>query len=79
LYRFRDILKKGGNAVDATIAAMLCDGIALPYATGLGGGFLMLVYNKTSNNFTTIDARETAPGAATVDMFHGNSNISRKG
>lgn len=72
-------MKKGGNAVDAMIAAMLCDGVTMPQSMGIGGGFFMIIYNRTRNNFITIDARETAPAQATVDMFHGNKNASQTG
>jgi len=73
------VLQKGGNAVEAMIAAMLCDGVTMPQSMGLGGGFFMIIYNKTLNSFTCIDARETAPAAATVNMFGGNRNASTTG
>ncbi|KAK6035970.1 hypothetical protein COOONC_26525 [Cooperia oncophora] len=43
---FRNILKKGGNAVDASIAVMFCLGVTNPQSSGLGGGFLMTIYNR---------------------------------
>ena len=46
---------------------------------GIGGGFVMTVYNKASGMVDTLDARETAPAAAKVDMFHGNPEKSTLG
>lgn len=60
---------KGGNAVDAAIATMLCDGALCPEYMGLGGGFLMSIYNATTKKVMSIDARETAPATADAYMF----------
>ncbi|CAD5232244.1 unnamed protein product [Bursaphelenchus xylophilus] len=65
----RNILIKGGNAVDSAIASLLCIGVVNPQSSGIGGGFIMTVYNTTTQRCFTIDARETAPKAATEDMF----------
>jgi len=75
----REMLEKGGSAVDAVIATLLCDGAACLHNMGLGGGFLMTIYNKSSGTVETLNARETAPAAATVDMFHGNTTLSTVG
>jgi len=56
-----NIMRNGGNAVDAAIATMLCQGIRQPQFSGIGGGFFMTIYNATTNTSTSIDARETAP------------------
>ncbi|XP_026813149.1 glutathione hydrolase 1 proenzyme-like isoform X1 [Rhopalosiphum maidis] len=64
-----DVMSKGGNAVDAAIATMLCDGALCPEYMGIGGGFMMSIYNATTKKVMTIDARETAPAAATTSMF----------
>ncbi|XP_072161058.1 scoloptoxin SSD14 isoform X2 [Bemisia tabaci] len=61
------------------IAATLCDGAVCPQSTGLGGGFVMLYYKKADNKVYSVDARETAPGAASENMHHGNSAIAMKG
>lgn len=41
----RDVLIEGGNAVDSMIASLLCIGVVNPQSSGLGGGFLMTLYN----------------------------------
>ncbi|VVC34640.1 Hypothetical protein CINCED_3A006787 [Cinara cedri] len=64
-----DVITKGGNAVDAAIATMLCDGVLCPEFMGLGGGFLMSIYNATTKRVTSINAREKAPAAAHASMF----------
>ncbi|CAD5224368.1 unnamed protein product [Bursaphelenchus okinawaensis] len=75
----RNILIKGGNAVDSAIASLLCIGVVNPQSSGIGGGFLMTVYNASTQRCLTIDARETAPAAATEDMFVGHEPYSGNG
>ncbi|GMT06162.1 hypothetical protein PENTCL1PPCAC_28336, partial [Pristionchus entomophagus] len=75
----RDILIRGGNAVDAAIAGIVCLGIVNPMSSGIGGGHFMTIYNKTSGTCSTVDARETAPAAADEHMFKGNVNGSKIG
>ncbi|KAJ8927317.1 hypothetical protein NQ314_020231 [Rhamnusium bicolor] len=75
----KSILEKGGNAADAAIAALFCEGVSMPECMGLGGGFLMTIYNKTTGEVWSLNARETAPAAATENMFHGNSTQSLRG
>ncbi|CAI5451668.1 unnamed protein product [Caenorhabditis angaria] len=74
-----NILKKGGNAIEASIATMFCLGVVNPQSSGLGGGFLMTYYDKKSGNCYSIDARETAPAASTRDMFLNDSDGSKYG
>lgn len=59
----------GGSVADAAIAGLLCEGVASPQSTGLGGGFVITIYIKESNQFETLIARDVAPLAATEDMF----------
>lgn len=75
----REILLKNGSAVDAAIAAMFCNGLLNQQSMGLGGGFFMTVYIKSEEKAYTVNARETAPAAATEDMFHGNYHKASKG
>lgn len=59
----------GGSVADATIAGLLCEGVASPQSTGLGGGFVLTIYIKESNRVETLVARDVAPLAATENMF----------
>jgi gamma-glutamyltranspeptidase/glutathione hydrolase len=63
-----EILAAGGNAVDAAIAASFALAVAQPQSTGLGGGGFLLIRLADGRAFA-IDARETAPAAATPDLY----------
>ena len=66
-----DILKKGGNAVDAAVATALALAVTLPRAGNLGGGGFMLVYLAKTKRTVAIDYRETAPSATRPGVFLG--------
>jgi gamma-glutamyltranspeptidase/glutathione hydrolase len=63
------VLKQGGNAVDAAIAAAAALGVTEPYSSGIGGGGYFVFYNAEKGKVQTIDGRETAPAGMTTDAF----------
>ena len=71
-----EILREGGNAVDAAIAANAVLGVTEPFVAGVGGGGFMAVYDAHDRRVFTIDGRETAPAAfpqnAFIDPATGN-------
>lgn len=64
-----DILRAGGSAVDAAIAAQMVLTLVEPESSGIGGGAFMLVYDRKTGRITSFDGRETAPASARPDMF----------
>ena len=67
-----DVLTRGGNAFDAAIAAASVLGVVEPYSCGIGGGGFMTIRDGRSGRITTLDSRETAPGAIKPDSFFIN-------
>jgi gamma-glutamyltranspeptidase / glutathione hydrolase len=63
------VLRKGGNAVDAAVAAAATLGVTEPFSAGIGGGGFFVFRDGSSGEVHTIDGRETAPAAATEDLF----------
>src|SRR5271155_309112 len=64
-----DILKRGGNAVDAAVAVGFALAVTLPRAGNIGGGGFMLIPRADRNQTIAIDYRENAPAATTKDVF----------
>ena len=63
------ILRKGGSAADAMVAVQAVLGLVEPQSSGLGGGAFLVWYDGASGEVTTLDGRETAPLAATPQLF----------
>ncbi|MFE6093231.1 gamma-glutamyltransferase [Streptomyces massasporeus] len=67
-----EVLRKGGNAVDAAVATAAALGVTEPYSAGIGGGGYFVYYDAKSRTVRTIDGRETAPLSAGKDLFLEN-------
>ncbi|MGV9427154.1 gamma-glutamyltransferase [Streptomyces sp. NPDC003656] len=67
-----EVLRKGGNAVDAAVATAAALGVTEPYSAGIGGGGYFVYYDAKSRTVRTIDGRETAPLTAKSDLFQEN-------
>jgi gamma-glutamyltranspeptidase/glutathione hydrolase len=66
-----DILRQGGNAVDAAVATGFALAVTYPRAGNIGGGGFMVIHSAGRNEDVAIDYRETAPAAMTHDVFLG--------
>lgn len=64
-----DVLRRGGNAVDAAVATAAALGVTEPYSAGIGGGGFFMYYDARSGRAQTLDGRETAPMRITHDAF----------
>lgn len=77
-----EILRDGGNAIDAAVAVGLTLGVVDGYNSGIGGGCFMVVH-LADGKVVTIDGRETAPAASTREMYIRDGNpvasLSREG
>ena len=65
----RAVLAAGGSAADALVAVQVVLGLVEPQSSGLGGGAFLVYYDAASRTLTTLDGRETAPLAATPQLF----------
>ena len=73
-----DVIKEGGNAVDAVVATTICIGTVNFQSSGIGGGGF-LTFRDQNGHSTFIDFREKAPAAASKDMFTSNPELSQLG
>ncbi|MEJ1114232.1 gamma-glutamyltransferase [Paenarthrobacter sp. CCNWLY172] len=64
-----EVLKRGGNAADAAVAAAATLGVTEPYSAGIGGGGYFVFYDAKTKQVGTIDGRETAPAGMPNDAF----------
>lgn len=64
-----DVLRAGGNAVDAAVATAAALGVTEPFSAGVGGGGFMLIYQPENQSVVSLDGREEAPASATPDLF----------
>ena len=68
-----EILRRGGSAVDAAIAVQMVLNVVEPQSSGIGGGAFLLHYDAADRAVQAYDGRETAPAAATPDLFLDSS------
>lgn len=64
-----EVLQQGGSAIDALVAVQMMLGLVEPQSSGLGGGAFVVYYDAKTKQITTYDGRETAPQAATPELF----------
>ncbi|MFD0972948.1 gamma-glutamyltransferase [Plantactinospora endophytica] len=64
-----DVLRRGGNAVDAAVAAAATLGVTEPFSAGIGGGGFLVYYDARTRQVHTVDGRESAPAAMREDSF----------
>ncbi|MET4656436.1 gamma-glutamyltranspeptidase/glutathione hydrolase [Streptomyces sp. PvP037] len=64
-----EVLRNGGNAVDAAVATAAALGVTEPYSAGVGGGGYFVYYDARSRTVHTLDGRETAPLTADSGLF----------
>src|SRR4051795_6379695 len=67
-----DVLRRGGNAVDAAVATGFAMAVSYPRAGNIGGGGFMLIHSADQHEDVVIDYRETAPAATTAGIFLGH-------
>ncbi len=68
-----DVIEQGGNAIDAMVAIQLMLGLVEPQSSGIGGGAFLVYWDNDKQKLTTFDGRETAPLAATPQLFQDDN------
>lgn len=71
-----EVLKAGGNAVDAAVATAAALGVTDPFSAGVGGGGFMVIYQPDRGTVVTLDGREEAPAATLPDLFRDPDNVT---
>ena len=66
-----EVLRQGGSALDAAVAVQMVLNVVEPQSSGIGGGAFLLYYEAATRTVFAYDGRETAPTAATEDLFFG--------
>ena len=74
-----EILRQGGNAVDAAVAVGFALSVTLPRAGNLGGGGFILIYDKDTDKVSSIDYRSAAPQSSKSEMFIDNGEVVKFG
>ena len=74
-----EILRQGGNAVDASVAVGFALAVTLPRAGNLGGGGFILIYDNETDKISSIDYRSAAPKSSTSKMFLEGDNVVKFG
>ena len=74
-----EILRQGGNAVDASVAVGFALAVTLPRAGNLGGGGFILIYDNETDKISAIDYRSAAPKSSTSKMFLEGDNVVKFG
>src|SRR5699024_5260104 len=64
-----EVLRQGGNAMDAAAAIQLALNVVEPHMSGIGGGGFIMYYDAETKEVFVLNSREKAPGGATEDMF----------
>lgn len=64
-----DVLRRGGNAIDAMVTVQTMLGLVEPQSSGLGGGAFLIYFDANTGKLTTLDGRETAPEDATPTLL----------
>jgi gamma-glutamyltranspeptidase / glutathione hydrolase len=67
-----EVLRRGGNAIDAAVATAAALGVTEPYSAGIGGGGYLVYYDAHTHRVSTLDGRETAPRSADDELFVEN-------
>ena len=73
-----EILRQGGNAIDAAAAIQFALNVVEPQSSGIGGGGFMVIYLADTNETVIVESREEAPLAATPDMFASQPSFATR-